>query len=183
MRNVSKYHDAFVAGLSAAPAPPPDRTSPSAPPRNRLDRPALYGQAGAKSVEMAFKDLNGFSRRRRRLQSRHGHTRQPESGQRRRRPGDAARQHQQEGAGHHRRHHLVGVDPDSDRSWRCRRRADVARLVLADAGLTLGRDGKTNGVFFRTITRTHCKGTQPPNTPSTRARRRSPSSTSTTTSA
>ncbi len=69
-----------------------------------------------------------------------------------------ARQHQ-EGAGHLRRHHLFRLDP-------------ILTSVTAPAGVVqvspasssptltaLGRDGKTNGVFFRTITSDALQGT------------------------
>ena len=72
-----------------------------------------YGQAGAKSVEMAFRDINdagGVAR----LQARHRHARFSQS------QGnvavDAATQLVQvkKVPVDHRRHHLVGVDPDPD---------------------------------------------------------------------
>ena len=48
---------------------------------------------------------------------------------------------------------------------------------------TLGREGKTNGMFFRTITSDALRAQRRRNTRSTRASRRSPSFTSTTISA
>ncbi len=115
-----------------------------------------YGKAGAKSIEMAFRDFNAPAASAAANSSWTPVTAEP--GQCRRRSGDPARQHQ-EGAGDHRRHHLVGVDPDPDLGHRaCRRAAGLARLVLADADGT-GREGKTNGVFFRTITSDALQGT------------------------
>ena len=117
-----------------------------------------YGQAGAKSVEMAFRDINdagGVAR----LQARHRHARQPEPGQRRRRCRRRS----------------------WSRSRRCRSiiggiissvSIPILTSVTAPAGVVqvspasssptltaLGREGKTNGVFFRTITSDALQGT------------------------
>ena len=85
-----------------------------------------YGQAGAKSVEMAFRDINdagGVNGCKLVTDTRDSQSQGNVA-------VDAATQLVQvgEGAGHHRRHHLVGVDPDPDlghrrrpASCRCRR--------------------------------------------------------------
>ena len=91
-----------------------------------------YGQAGAKSVEMAFRDLNeagGAQGCDLVADTRDSHSTGDPGGRRRHaaRPG-ATR------AGHHRRHHIVGDDPDPHGRDRTRQdRPGVAGVLDADA--------------------------------------------------
>jgi ABC-type branched-subunit amino acid transport system substrate-binding protein len=116
-----------------------------------------YGQAGAKSVEMAFRDINDAG----------GvlgcdlvtDTRDSQSaGNVAVDAGNPARQHQ-EGAAGHRRHHLVGVDPDPDLGHRAGRIVQISPASSSPTLTALAREGKTNGIFFRTITSDALQGT------------------------
>ena len=98
-----------------------------------LTGPGRTIRPGGREIRRAR--LQGIERggRRRRLPARHGPARLAEPGLRRGRPGAPARRPQAR-AGDHRRHHLVRVAAGPDLGYGAReRRADLARLVLADA--------------------------------------------------
>ena len=77
---------------------------------------------------------------------------------RRRRRRESARA-AEESAGHHRRHHLLGVDSDPDLGHRPGKIVQVSPASSSPTLTTLGREGKTNGIFFRTITSDALQGT------------------------
>ena len=81
-----------------------------------------YGQAGAKSVEMAFRDLNDAGGAAW-LQARRRHARFAEPGHSSRSTPPTSSSQIEEGARHHRRHHFLGLDPDPDLGDRRRRRS------------------------------------------------------------
>ena len=109
-----------------------------------------YGQAGAKSVEMAFRDLNDAG-------GPHGcklvaDTRNSQSQGARGRRRQSARA-AEESAGHHRRHHLFRVIPILTSVTGPGKIVQVSPASSSPTLTTLGREGeKTNGIFFRTIT-------------------------------
>ena len=132
-----------------------------------------YGQAGAKSVEMAFRDINDAGGVATAASS--SPTRATaEPGQRRGRRGDAARPGQ-EGAGDHRRHHLLGVDPDpdlGDRAGRasCRSRRPPPRRRSPSSAARARPTASSSAPSPPT----RCRARRRPNMRSTRASRSSP---------
>ena len=124
---------AYFVALALGPAARADECTITVGLVMELTGPAgEYGQAGAKSVEMAFRDLNDAG-------GPHGcklvaDTRDSQSqGIARSRCGQSARSAEKSSC-HHRRNHLVGVHSDPDVGHRPGQdRAGVAGLVVPDA--------------------------------------------------
>ena len=123
---------AVAAGGGRHGAKPPIATSPSALVMELTGPAGEYGQAGAKSVEMAFRDINdagGVGGCKLVTDTRDCQSQGNVA-------VDVATQLVQvkKVPVDHRRHHLLGVDPDPDLGHRARRgRAGLAGLLLADA--------------------------------------------------
>ncbi len=60
---------------------------------------------------------------------------------------------------HHRRHYFIGLDTDPHSVTAPAGVAQVSPASSSPTLTALGRDGKTNGVFFRTITSDALQGT------------------------